>query len=245
MQDYQNFFNIHTAPEEDLHILKKDFHKLLEDTLLEVDCDQEYVTSIVNSLYSSMVNFRVYYHTPVHVMSLFSFAKEHRIELNRSEKLAIFFHDAIYRPGSKNNEDLSIAFMESLLTETGADANVIKDARYIIWSTSKHLVDDNGPVELYGPFKLVMDLDMSGFSATPGVFTFQSLMIEKEFHRGYGSDIFTKEQFLKGRQKFLKALKNKKSIYRTERFLDQFEKRAQINLSNAIIEVDRRVESEL
>jgi predicted metal-dependent HD superfamily phosphohydrolase len=242
MQNYQKFFNIHTAGEDDLHILKKDFHKLLEDTLLDIDCDQEYIPSIVNSLYSSMINFRVYYHTPVHVMSIFSFAKEHHIELSRSEKLAIFFHDAIYRPGSKNNERYSIDFMKSLLNETRTNNDVINIASHIIHYTALHLEE---LISSPGVENLVMDLDMSGFSATPGVFTFQSLMIEKEFHRGYGSDLFTLEQFLKGRKKFLTALKNKKTIYRTEFFLDKFEKRAQINLSNAIIEVDRRIESEL
>lgn len=242
MHNYQNFFNIHSANETDLHNLKKDFHKSLEDTLTDANCDQEYISAIVNSLYSSMVNFRVYYHTPVHIMSILSFSKEHGIELTNAEKLAIFFHDAIYRPGSKNNERYSIDFMKSLLNETGIRPDIINTTGYLIHHTSLHLED---LISSIGVENLVMDLDMSGFTATPGVFTFQSLMIEKEFHRGYGSDIFTLSQFLKGRKKFLTALKNKKSIYRTKLFLDKFEHRAQINLSNAIIEVDLRIESEL
>lgn len=242
MQNYQNFFNIHTASVDDLHNLKIDFHKLLEDTLLQVDCDQEYISSIADSLYSSMVNFRVYYHTPVHIMSIFSFAKEYNIKLSNAEKLAIFFHDAIYRPGSKNNEQYSIEFMKSLLKETGVNDDFINTASYLIHCTGLHLEE---LISSPGVENIVMDLDMSGFSSTPGVFTFQSLMVEKEFHRGYGSDLFSVEQFLNGRKKFLTALKNKKTIYRTKFFLDKFEKRAQINLSNAIIEVNRRIESDL
>jgi predicted metal-dependent HD superfamily phosphohydrolase len=172
-------------------------------------------------------------------MSIFEFAKENDIKLTSVEELSILFHDAIYRPGSKFSESLSVKFMESLLDETGVKYDDINNTSKIILATARHLTDNDEE------HKLVMDLDMSGFSAPPGEFTFQGEMIEKEFHNGHRSDLYTMEQFLNGRLKFLTKLQERKSIYRTPMFLKKFEKRAQTNLANAISEVKRRIESEL
>ena len=91
------------------------------------------------SLFESMSSCRVFYHTPMHIMSIFLFARENSIDISATEELALIFHDAIYRPGSTHSEELSAAFMKSVLTETGIPDSIINNASDMILSTKLHL----------------------------------------------------------------------------------------------------------
>jgi predicted metal-dependent HD superfamily phosphohydrolase len=236
MNDYQKFFNIHNASESVLKALKQDFTLLALSILYNCGCKREYANTITAALYHSMSHNYVFYHTPVHIMSIFSFVKEHSIELNQTEQLALLFHDSIYRPGSKSNEIFSAEFMGSLLDSTGINEQLIVMAKKVILTTSEHL---HFCVDPY--CETVMDLDMSGFSASPGIYNLQGTLIEHEFY----PDHYSLSDFLNGRLKFLKTLQGKPSIYRTEFFLKNLEAKAQMNLSNSIKEVERRMEVEL
>ncbi len=241
MLDYTKLINVHSLKDKEVSNLKQDFINQFDETLTSLNCDEEFIPTIASTVFSSMMSTRLYYHTPAHILNMFSFAKENTITLTPIEELAILFHDAIYRPGSKMNEDSSVLLMESLLLNTNnVDEKNISAASSIIRSTGWHLQDD----AISDSAKLVMDLDMAGFANSPGEFASNSELVEKEFHRGYGNDVYTLEQFLNGRLKFLNALTARKSIYRTPFFLKKFEKRAQTNLKNAISEVTRRIESE-
>jgi len=128
-------------------------------------------------------------------------------------------------------------FMQSLLTDTGIDEKVIQTASEYISLTEHHLDD----MVAFDDGKLIMDLDMNGFSADREIFNQQNKMIELEFTRmdipGYGC---SETEFIRGRLKFLNALKSKKSIYRTQFFLDHYEKQAQDNLSYILDKTNER-----
>ncbi len=241
MLDYKKLINVHSLRDKEVSNLKQDFINQFDETLTSLNCDEEFIPTIASTVFSSMMSTRLYYHTPAHILNIFSFARENSITLTPIEELAILFHDAVYRPGSKMNEDNSVLLMESLLLNTNnIDEKDIRLSSTLIKSTGWHLQDDAIP----DSSKLVMDLDMAGFANSPGEFASDSELVEKEFHRGYGSDVYSLEQFLNGRLKFLNALAARKTIYRTPFFLKKFEKRAQTNLRNAILEVTRRLESE-
>ena len=240
---FDKFINIHTATSAEKSQLKHHFLSQLNEVLLALKVDDNYTTSIGECLYASMITPWVTYHTPIHTMNMFTFTNEHKIELSNEELLAIFFHDAIYRPGSKVNEANSSLFMESLLVDTGISTNSLTLASNIIKDTAYHISG-----EIQKESELVMDIDVSGFAATPGQFAFQSKLIEYEFQRSpHRSDeiVYSLEQFLTGRLAFLEKLKSKKSLYRTPFFMSKFEKKAQLNISNAISEVKTRIENEL
>jgi predicted metal-dependent HD superfamily phosphohydrolase len=199
------------------------------------------MNSVSHTLFASMVHDKVHYHTPVHVLYLLAFAQENKVELQNWEKLAIFFHDAIYRPGAKinNNEHSSASLLEVLLNDTGVEREDILDACSAIHQTANHLSDD-----IKEKYWNVMDLDLSGFAANPSPFNLQNQLIEKEFRqankKNYG---YTLEQFLTGRIEFLTNLKKRKSLYHTELFKTtlRMEEKAQINLDNQIKETERRI----
>lgn len=239
MLDYTKLLDVHSLRDRDKDRLRHDFIDQFEEALKPLNADVEFIPTVAESVFYGMMSPRLHYHTPAHILNMFAFARNNSITLSPIEQVAILFHDAIYRPGSKKNEEMSINMMKCLLHNINVDVKDLDIAAEIIDATAHHLDIAVSPNAL-----LVMDLDMAGFSASPGEFNANSALIEKEFYRGYGNDICTLEQFLNGRLKFLTALQNGKNIYRTALFSNKFEKRAQINLKNAILEVTNRIENE-
>jgi predicted metal-dependent HD superfamily phosphohydrolase len=238
--DYvSKFFDIHENGFEAVSHTKTDFCNGLEQLLTDLGADQYMTNSISKALYHTMVNDKTHYHTPVHVLCLLSFAESNHIELTNVEKLAIYFHDAIYRPGVAPavNEHASATFMHAILTGTGISATDIKSATEIIHCTACHLDDAD-----FGSSNLVMDLDLSGFAANISPFRVQNECIEKEFFdkdkKNYGVEEVV---MLTGRLKFLELLAKRKYIYKTKWFLENCEKKARSNLKNLMIETKRRL----
>jgi predicted metal-dependent HD superfamily phosphohydrolase len=238
-QDYlDQFHNIHRINTETFYDIQGDFGENFTNLLKELNCEKFYRRNILDALWNAMNSPKTYYHTPVHILSIFAFKQKHSIDISKEQELALWFHDAIYRPGSKENEYNSIMFMQSLLTDTGIDKKVIQTASEYISLTEHHLED----TVAFDDGKLIMDLDMNGFSADREIFNKQNEMIELEFCQpkveGYGCSEY---DFITGRLKFLNALASKKSIYRTQWFLDNCEKTAQENLAYVICETNKRL----
>lgn len=239
----EDFFNIHEASVEQFNTTKNDFCELLNILLNELGCDSAYATNISETLFCSMTNDRVFYHTPVHVMSMLYFAHLNKIPLRKTERLAIFFHDAIYRTlkaktKSDSNEYQSVKFMVALLANTGIDHAIIHEAASIIENTADHLEDG-----LFQFGNTVMDLDLSGFASGVRAFRIQNECIEKEFCTDeIRSSPEKMRVFLTGRLAFLDKLNSRKSLYRTDWFIQNCEQRARMNLKNAITETKRRME---
>jgi predicted metal-dependent HD superfamily phosphohydrolase len=232
--NYTNFFNFHECSKEDLIKTSYDFNTNMAVLLNEIGCNPYFIRSIYNTVFSSMTSDKVYYHTPVHILSMLTFADLNNIKLQPWEKLAIFFHDVIYKPGSKNNEINSIQFMMALLDGTGISESIKMQSASAIQATAMHLEQEWEP-----EFNTLMDLDMSGFSANKDSYNIQNDCIKKEFCQPDLNryDGVTLENFNKGRISFLTNLKNKKSIYRTDLFLNKFEQKAQENCINSIKEL--------
>ena len=119
----------------------------------------------------------------------------------------------------------------TLLDGTGVSESIKMQSANAIQATAMHLEQDWDP-----DFNKIMDLDMAGFSSDKQYYDIQNNCIKKEFCqpdlKNYKGNSLN--DFNKGRLSFLNSLKNKKSIYRTELFLNNFEQKAQENLINSI-----------
>jgi predicted metal-dependent HD superfamily phosphohydrolase len=234
---YKTFRNIHTLPAGFFVEVKDDFIKNFAHQFKNIFSMRDTSSEgydIGSCLFTAMCVGRTFYHTPYHVMNIFHTADSMGIALNADERLAIWFHDAIYRAGSKENETQSVLFMESLLHYI-SDVNIMCGAKLIIEDTARHL--DDKPV--YSHSSRMMDLDMAGFAADEESFAIQNDCIEKEFlENGYSF-----VDVIRGRINFLEALQSKDKIYRTEQFIDTMEKRARENISMLIDQTKRRIPS--
>lgn len=135
--------------------------------------------------------------------------------------LAIFFHDVIYDPKSKSNEDRSI----DLFKRFAGDANLTKLSSSLviecIEATKSHKVNVNVNTDVL----YFSDMDMSIIGSNEDRYKNYSEQIRQEYIH---VPLFL---YCKGRSKFLKEFKNSdKSIFNTKHFKDHYELRAKSNM---------------
>jgi predicted metal-dependent HD superfamily phosphohydrolase len=136
------------------------------------------------------------YHTLTHITALLDLAHQYRhlIQDHAAVDLAILFHDIIYDPKSKTNEEDSAAlFRELLAAHLPADI-CDKVDRYIL-ETKKHAVSDSQDHDL----KLFIDFDMSILGAEREEYAAYARQIRYEY------EFVPMEDYCKGRAAVLRS----------------------------------------
>ena len=212
-RDYTDFFDIHSLEIYQQTLVLNDFVVGMSELLVEdFHVDEIRAAVIARTVAGTMLVPGVHYHSPVHVLSMFQFAEQHEIELTACEKLAIFFHDAIVKPGSSVNETASTYLMRGLLMPFTGEG-VMNEVAHLIDGTARHHEFDVSPFQ-----RTVMDLDLCAF-----VFDNQNTLFEC-----LKKESGLEDEFEKGRNAFLTQLIEKKFIFRTNQF-KQFEEKAMLN----------------
>lgn len=135
---------------------------------------------------------------------------------------AIWYHDAVYNPYSKENEYNSA----NLLSE---DCGVVRD---IILMTAHHT-----ETQTFKHFsstyyehcaKVMLDIDLAGFGKGTIEFIHNSEDIRREYYNTIDSD------FYKGRLNFMKAISERDSLYYTNWFKTMYHEKSRENLEGEI-----------
>ena len=162
-----------------------------------------------------------HYHTVEHITGMFEVANSHGIKLTNAQSLAIAFHDAIYIPGYKNNEDASIALMRTVVTpkkfSTWFTQDDIDTAASIIRSTIQHrpLVEEA---------EVIIDLDLVGLASNYEV---NGRKVRLEFSH------LTDEEYKQGRIMFLRHMLSKIELFYTDPFIP-YENVARKNIADEL-----------
>ena len=164
------------------------------------------------------------YHTLTHVANMFYFATMNGIHLTYSQTIAVWFHDAVYVPGSLTNEEDSVKVFEDWTKINLLHSYQIEKIKTIILDTKNEIptIEDS---------KIVIDLDLSRLGTDK--FEIDKQLIKEEFV----PDFCTEEEFIKGRIKWLKKFLQRDTIYVSKiyPFFDN-EKIARKNLQNELNE---------
>ena len=181
--------------------------------------------AIAAGVHARMGDVRLRYHTPLHVLSIFSWAVKNDIELSPLEQLIIWFHDVIYEPAAApgQNEANSAIFARALLAQYLPD-HIVDDLEAGIAATALHQhkqVDKR--------FELILDLDICNFAWDDANFHASSLAISQEL-----ALVFGQERYEIGRKAFLSDMLAKGFIFRTDTVRHRFETRARENVLAAI-----------
>lgn len=187
--------------------------------------DRGAAAAIGKSLLGRMSDSRLRYHTPLHVLAVLSWADRHRIALAPWQELALWFHDAVYKPQSipGDNESLSAMLARAMLTGfIGRDhvARVTAGVR----ATGLHLKRRVPP-----DCELIVDLDLCSFAWDRRNFLASSLALADEL-----MPIVGPKRYRIGRRKFLEALTAKGFVYRSPVFVERFEPIAQANIADLL-----------
>lgn len=208
------------------NVLKKEFTEELENFLVN-ELLIKNTLNIPDILFYSMSTDLVHYHTPAHILNMFDFAISNQLLLQPGQKLAVWFHDAVYIPNRSDNEEKSESLMMLLLDHL-IPKNIINISSDIILDTKKHFTK----TPLYSKYsELVMDLDLCSFCDSFDYVLMHNEQIDKEFSINYKDSL---DYYYSLRIKFLQTILNCKQIFRTDYFIDKFEKHARENISTLI-----------
>lgn len=135
-------------------------------------------------------------------------------------ELSIWFHDVIYTPGAKNNEQLSADYFTQLTT------NIFSKAcgQMINENIMATLHNDNE--RLSGDTRYMVDIDLSSFGLP-----WDEFMQDSENVRLERPDLSFKDSLL-GQLNFKRGLLKRPQFFRTKFFKQHYEAQAQKNLTH-------------
>ncbi len=219
--EYARLCKARSSPE-----IIEDFWTGLRDVLVgQFGVHDSAAAAIARSLLARMDDDRLRYHTPLHVLSLFSWAARRGVALSAWEQLVIWFHDAIYEPlaGPGENEARSAAFTRALLAGYVKD-EVIARVEWGIEGTGLHLRAQVSP-ELH----TILDLDICNFAWDRRNFAACSAAVAAEFLPVVG-----RQRYLADRHRFFADLLARGFIFRSPLFRQGHESKARANIQRLL-----------
>jgi predicted metal-dependent HD superfamily phosphohydrolase len=167
------------------------------------------------------------YHTADHIrdcLAQFDLSPETAQRPDEVEA-AIWFHDAVYLPGSSDNEDQSARLAQTALTDAGAPEEVAHRIAGLVLAT-KHLA-----IPTERDAALLCDIDLSILGRPPEVFEEFEQRIRREY-------VWVPEPVYRGaRAEILAGFLRRRSIFQTDYFRDRYEVQARANLELVLKEL--------
>ena len=165
-----------------------------------------------------------HYHTTKHIEGMLKHydAVQDLAERPAELELAIWFHDAIYKPFSKTNEFDSAEWAKIFCLANGCDPDAAERVHKLIMATLHNGdVNDNDQ-------KLIVDIDLTILGAASEVYDEFEQNVRKEYK--YVPSII----FRSKRKALLRSFLNNPNIYNLDYFQGKFESAARDNISRAI-----------
>lgn len=164
-----------------------------------------------------------HYHSPQHLHECLSHVESALALAQRpgEVELALWFHDAVYDPKGKDNEQRSADWACEVLSVAGAKVEVQQRVRALIMATCHNAV----PVD--SDAQLLVDIDLAILGADPARFAEYDQQVRAEY-RWVPGWIYRRK-----RKEVLAAFLQRPAIYSTEWFRERFEALARENLLQA------------
>ena len=165
-----------------------------------------------------------YYHTFKHVNACLNHLdKTHNLARYTHEiELALWFHDAIYKPYSKDNELKSAQWAVNFLKQNSVDEKTIARVYQLVLVTL-HGIEIKTDDE-----KLIVDCDLTILGSSPEVYNQFEANVRKEYR------LVPYFIYRKKRKEILQMFLKQNWVYQVEYFKDKFEKQARDNLIKTI-----------
>jgi predicted metal-dependent HD superfamily phosphohydrolase len=167
-----------------------------------------------------------HYHTLAHIAALLRELQAHSAAIGDGDAIAhaIIFHDVVYDPRRRDNEQQSAGVARERLTALGFAASLIQKVVGYIEATQH-----GGEVDIEDPdLALLLDLDLSTLAAAPEAYRLYAGAIRREY--GHVPDAL----YRLGRRQILEGFLARERIYRTPRLAARWEARARANIREEI-----------
>jgi predicted metal-dependent HD superfamily phosphohydrolase len=169
---------------------------------------------------SAYTKRRRYYHTLHHLDNMLGQLEEVRPLIGRWEVVlfSLYYHDIVYNPLRKDNEEKSAELAGQRLVQLGVDAPAIVACREQILATKAH------DIRLSPDTNYFTDADLSILGAEAAVYDAYARDVRKEYA------IYPDIVYKPGRKKVLEHFLAMKRIYKTDHFFGRLEQKARENL---------------
>lgn len=137
---------------------------------------------------------------------------------------AIWYHDIIYKPTKKDNEDKSAIFAENHIKMMLFDQKRLKNIKKLIVSTKKHkIIIGENMDNAY-----LLDMDLSILGTNWETYENYTQQIRNEYK------IYPDFMYKPGRKKVLQHFLVRETLYFTEAYRNKFESQARKNIKKEI-----------
>lgn len=163
-----------------------------------------------------------HYHNLTHLGHLLQqlLAVKDKIENMPVVILATAYHDVIYDPLKKDNEEKSAALAKERLTAINFAPSGIEKCVAMILATKSHQSSADSDTNYF------TDADLSVLGSAPGPYKEYSLHIRKEY------SIYPDIIYKPGRKKVLQHFLSMERIFKTAHFHDKYEEQARRNMKD-------------
>jgi len=188
-------------------------------------CDEIGLTDASQTLFTNLqkhyTETQRMYHNFSHIHAMLKLCDQHvsEIENYRVLRLAVWYHDIIYRATRKDNELKSAEYALDALADSNLSTPEFDQLKQLIISTKSHDI-------LLNNFdnRLMLDLDLGVLAASREAYTHYTHAIRREYK------IYPDFLYKKGRKKVLQHFLERKQIYFTPIFQTEHEADARENL---------------
>ncbi len=165
-----------------------------------------------------------HYHTLAHLQQLLAQLLPAKQEIKNFDAIlfALYYHDFIYNVLAKDNEERSAELASDRMNKLNVSKGTIESCRQHILATKVHALGDDHDTNLF------TDADLSILGQDWNSYRTYCEQVRQEY--SIYPDIF----YNPGRRKVLEHFLAMKSIFKTERFIKQFEDQARLNLIREI-----------
>ena len=164
------------------------------------------------------------YHNLAHVMDCLEQFEAVRSLVHdpTTVEMAIWYHDAIYDPRAKDNEEQSADLAVSITNAAGLADSFKSTVKTLILATKKH------EASLDPDAAVIVDVDLSILGQNPARFDLYESQIRQEYNW------VSAEAFAVGRTAVLETFLARPAIYATEFFKSKYERQARENIKRSI-----------
>lgn len=166
------------------------------------------------------------YHNLTHIQALLQQQRQFEKELIDSQAVisAIWFHDLIYEPFRKDNEEKSAAQAGLILQTWNQPPSFISTVVQLIEDTAQHQPSNHSVDTL-----LFLDMDLSILGSAPEQYKAYCAAIREEYKQ------VPEEMYRVGRQEILKRFLERPHLYFSPTFQDRYEAQARENIAQELL----------
>ncbi len=160
------------------------------------------------------------YHNLAHLEHCLEQLDTHREVAESADEveLALWFHDAVYRPTGTDNEGESARWASQAITEAGLAPDLGHRVSALILATQHDATPEDNDA------RLMIDVDLSILGSSPEAYDRYEAAVRREY-RWVPGFIFRKK-----RREILRSFLERDAIFLTEPFFDRYETQARANL---------------